>query len=376
MAPRPAARAGGGRPRPGAGRRLLLQAPRRGGRSRGRRHGGRRALGHRGAPPAGRQRAPGFRAPGALQRQPEVAPDRSPGARPRPGAGVRARVGALLSGARGGGLPPGARRVEPARGRRRRALRGPEPGLRDPLQPQQRRQLRRGAGARQLGALARGARHGRARGPPAARLCRRPAARPGLLVPHPGRDPPGGARRRAGSLDATPGAAAARGARRRRGARLRSGVAVESRERLGVLPLPASGEGAARRVRRSRDRRGHLRRRRQAVAAADRSRAGAARLRHGLFAGARPCASSARVARGGGRRVRAGARRASRGARALLAARDASGLCRDEPRDRRRRAAARAGQPALRPVPHVGGAGAAGGRCPGAVDGRRREAAQ
>ena len=58
---------------------------------------------------------------------------------------------------------PRAAGVGAAGGARRGPLRGLQPGVRHPLQPEQRRQLRRGAGARHLGALARGARHARGR---------------------------------------------------------------------------------------------------------------------------------------------------------------------------------------------------------------------
>ena len=73
----------------------------------------------------------------------------------RPAARLRARLGALLRALRGGGLPPGARGAPAGDAGRRAARRGPlrrlRPRLRHPLQPEQRRQLRRGAGPRAPG---------------------------------------------------------------------------------------------------------------------------------------------------------------------------------------------------------------------------------
>ena len=152
---RPASRRDGARPPAGAGARLLLP-PARGGRRGGGGGDARRgAVRHRGPARGERQRAARVRAAGALQREPEVAPDGPPRARHGPGTGLRPRLGALLPGLRRGALPPRAPRGRAAGGAPRGALRRLQPGLRHALQPQQRRQLRRGARARHVGAVAR-----------------------------------------------------------------------------------------------------------------------------------------------------------------------------------------------------------------------------
>src|SRR2546428_724116 len=80
--------------------------------------------------------------------------------------------------------------------RPRQPLCGLPPRVRAPLQPEQRRELRGGPGSRHLGPVAHRALgqrrpRGRDRRTPHPGPRRRSAARPRLLVPHPGRHPPG-----------------------------------------------------------------------------------------------------------------------------------------------------------------------------------------
>ena len=235
---RPASRRGRPGPPAGAGARLLLP-PARGGRRGGCGGDARRgAVRHRGPARGERQRAARVRSAGALQREPEVAPDRPPRARHGPGTGLRPRLGALLPGLRRGALPPRPPRGRAPGGATRGALRRLQPGLPHALQPQQRRQLRRGARARHVGAVARRPLDPRGRGAGAARLRRRPPPGPRLLVPHPRDHPPG---RPGGALRA------GRGRSRRRRTAPRNGTLARSPSpSAGRSGTPRAGSGTSR----------------------------------------------------------------------------------------------------------------------------------
>ncbi len=93
-------------------------------------------------------------------------------------ARLRAFLGPLLPDLRRRGLPARPPRERAAHGAVRLALRRLRAGLRDPLQPEQRRQLRRGAGPRDVGALARRPLGDRGDRPADPGPCRRPPPRP------------------------------------------------------------------------------------------------------------------------------------------------------------------------------------------------------
>ena len=132
----------------------------------------------------------------ALQRQPEVPPGRRPHAGRGPGAGLRAGLGRCStrrSWPRCSAWPGAGARATVDAACCAGALRRVRPRLRHPLQPEQRRQLRRGAGPRHLGPVL-AVRWWRRTEPAARRalaLALGAAARAGLLVPHPGRHLPG-----------------------------------------------------------------------------------------------------------------------------------------------------------------------------------------
>ena len=211
-------------------------------------HPRRRALGHRGPACAGRDRAPGVRSARSLQREPQVAPDRAPRPHPRPGAGLRPGLGPLLSGLRGRTPRPRAAGQRSQGRAPRRSLRGVLPRLRDPLQPEQRRELRGGPGSRHLGPLAhravgqRGPRDRERRTPhPGSR--RWPPARSRLLVPHPGRPPPGRGGGGLRPLRTAPVGGPAPVARGRLGPRVPARPALERGERLGLVSVPDPRDG-------------------------------------------------------------------------------------------------------------------------------------